>query len=157
MDMSSELVGGLSIADILARRKAASPLFPFLFQIALNTGSAGEMGVGRVSWCPGSRLGPTERRTAVWSRRSSLYGVGQTGPRDSSRGAVGALFPSTSAGEGEKQPLSLPMIDFRSRAMECTGEAEPSQWLWQVLLAPVSNPPPVAWGRGTLKGSGAKD
>lgn len=73
------------------------------------------------------------------------------------QGCRGALFPSTSAGEGEKQPLSLPMIDFRSRAMECTGEAEPSQWLWQVLLAPVSNPPPVAWGRGTLKGSGAKD
>lgn len=31
MDMSSELVGGLSVADILAGRKVPSPPFPFLF------------------------------------------------------------------------------------------------------------------------------
>lgn len=108
MDMSSELMGGLSIADSLARRKAASPLFPFLFQIALNTGSAGEMGVGRVSWCPGSRLGPTERRTAGWSWRSSLYGVGQTGPRDSSRGAVGPRSQAHLHELGRSSPCLFP-------------------------------------------------
>lgn len=48
------------------------------------------------------------------------------------------------------------MIDFGSRVMECPGEAEPSQWLWQVLLAPVSNPPPVAWGRGYPQGVRSK-